>query len=93
MTEGAAAFALTLECEGEVVMCVGVLRDQGDGLTIGFDGLVEALHLVEDVAEIEEGEGVAGVSLGGTAVEAFGSFEVALIVEDGAEVDAGGGAR
>ncbi len=59
-------------------------------LLVGGDGVVQPLQFVEHVAEIEEGEGVAGVGLGGAPVHAFGAFEVALVVGDGAEIDAGG---
>jgi len=60
VAQRAAAMALALVGEGKVVVRIGVLRDERDGALVGGDGVVEALHLVEDIAEIEEGEGVLG---------------------------------
>jgi len=42
--------ALTLVARAEVVVRVGVLRDERDGALVGGDGVVEALHLVEHIA-------------------------------------------
>jgi hypothetical protein len=91
VAEGAATVALALVGEGEVVVGVGVLGDEGDGLLVGLGGFGETLHLVEDVAEVEEGEGIFGIGDGGAAVEALGLFVVALVVVDCAEIDEGGG--
>ena len=53
-------------------------------------GFVEPLELVEHVAEIEVGQHVAGIGLGGAAVEFFGAAILAQVKKDGAQVDAGG---
>ena len=70
-------------------MGVGVARREGDGLAVGGDGFVEALKLVEHVAEIEVGQHISGVGLGGAAVELFGAAELAQMEVDRAEIDAG----
>ena len=91
VTEGAAAVALALVGEGQVVVRVGVLRDEGDGALVGGNRVGQPLELVEHVAEVEEGERVLGVGLGGAAVELLGHGELAQVVVDGAEVDGGSG--
>jgi len=83
--------ALALEGEREVVVRVGVLRHEMNRALVGGDGLGQALQLIEDVAEIEEGEGVVGIGLGGVAVELLGLRVLAEVVVDGAEIDGGGG--
>jgi hypothetical protein len=61
VAQGAAAMALALVGEREVVVRVGVLRHQGNGSLVGGDGVGQALHLVEHVAQVEEGQRVLGV--------------------------------
>jgi len=73
VAEGAAAMSLALVGEGEVVVRVGVLRDEGDGALVGGDGVRSGrLSSSSTFAEVEEGEGVLGVGLGGAAVELLG---------------------
>ena len=56
---------------------------------VSGDGFVDALELVEHVAEIEVGQHVSGVGLGGAAVELLGAAELAQVEEQRAQVDAG----
>src|SRR5580704_7471017 len=44
MAQGAAAMSLALVGQGEVVMCVGVLRHQRDGALVGRDGVGQPLQ-------------------------------------------------
>jgi hypothetical protein len=71
MAQCTAALALTLVCKSEVVVRVGVVRNERYGFLVGLGGIVEALHLIEDVAEVEECEGVLGIRDGSATIEVF----------------------
>ena len=90
VAQGEAAFAFALVGEGQVVVGIGIARGENDGLAVGGDRFFEALQLVEDVAEVEEGQDVGGVFFGGAAVELLGAGKFAEVEVDGAEIDEGG---
>ena len=90
MAEGLAALVLALIGERQVVVGVGVSGSEPNGGTVGVNGLAEPLQLVEDVAQIEEGQRVVRVGESRLAVEALGRGELALVVEDGPKVDGRG---
>jgi hypothetical protein len=91
VAQGSPALALTLVCEGKIVVRVGILGDQRDGFLIGGSRLSQSLHLIKHVAEVEECERVLGVGDGGFAVMLLGEFVPAQVVVDRSEVDQGWG--
>ena len=91
VAEGLAALVLALIGQRQVVVGVGVPGSEANGGTVGVNGLAEPLQLVEHVAQIEEGQRVVRIGESRLAVKALGSGELALVIEDGPEVDGGGG--
>ncbi len=91
VAQGAAVFAGAFVGECQVVVGVGVAGRERDGLEVGGDGFLEALELVENVAEIEVGENITRVGLGGAAVEFLCAAELALVEDQRAQVYAGCG--
>jgi hypothetical protein len=77
------------QCKVVVSVCVG--GDEPNCGTVSVDSFGEPLQFVQHVAEVEEGESVVGVRLGGAPVQILGTLEFALVIADGAEVDGGRG--
>ena len=84
MAQRAAALALSLVGERKVVVRIGVVGNERDGALVGAERIRKALHLVEDVAQVDEGEGILGIGLGGATVELLGLCELAQVVVNGA---------
>ena len=68
MAEGLTVLSHAFVGQGQIVVGVGVAGRERNGLEVSGDGFVQPLQLVEDVAEIEEGQHVAGIGRGGAAV-------------------------
>ena len=90
MAQSGAAGALAFISEREIVVRVSVARRECDGTQISSDGLFGAIELVEDIAEIEESEDVAGIGFGCAAVELLGAPIPPQVEVDGSEVDVRG---
>ena len=86
----APALSLSLVGERQVVVRVGVLRNQCDGLLVGGGCFGQPLHLVEHIAQIEERERILGVGDGRLAVVLLGLLVLAKVVVDRSELISAG---
>ena len=77
--------------EGEVVVRIRVGRSELDGSLVSGDCLLHASGFVEDVAQVEIGEGVAGIDLNRGPVVTLGRRIFLPVVEKSSEVDMRGG--
>src|ERR1017187_8752050 len=84
-----AGLALALVSEGQVIVGVGIARRQGYRLKVGSNGLLWPLHLVEHVAQIEEGQHVGRVSFSGSPVEFFCPGILSKMKVDGSQINVG----
>ena len=89
--QGFARLANFFVGESEVVVSVGVSGSELDGHFICLNAFLDASGFVEDIAQIEIGEGVARVSFQGGAIMFFGEREILAIVIKSSEIDVGGG--
>ena len=74
--------SLPLIREREIVVGIGILRDKRNGLLVGGGCLSEALHLIEHIAEVKEGERVLGVGKGSPSIVLLGQFVATKVVVD-----------
>ena len=94
MVHGLQGIAHPFAKQRQVEMCVGVMRVELQRPPVMLPRLRQAALFVVEIAEIELGEGIAGVRLDGFAVVSLGVGELALAIVDGAQVDQGArGAR
>src|ERR1700761_4305627 len=68
----ASSLTLPLIRERQIVMSVGILRNQGDSFLVGRSRLGQALHLIKHIAEVEKGECILGVGQRRTPVVLLG---------------------
>ncbi len=87
MFQGFARFAHFFVSESEVVVGVGVGGSELHCHLISLDALLYAAGLVENIAQIEIGQRVAGIGLQRGAVVLLGQREVLAIVVKRTEID------
>ena len=80
-------FALGLVGKRKVIVRVRILRNQRQGALVGLDRLRQPCLLIQYVAQIEEGQRILRIGLGGLPVELLGPRIIPLVVADGAEID------
>jgi hypothetical protein len=66
----------------QVVVRIGILRNQRQRTLVGYDCLVQPLLLVQNIAQIEERQRIFRISLGRQPVQPLRAREILLVVVD-----------
>src|SRR5580658_1472108 len=77
----------TLIRQRQVIVCVGVLRNQLQRALIGRDRLRQPLQLIQDIAEVEECQRVLRIGLRRAPIQRLRGVEVALVIANSSQVD------
>ncbi len=80
MRKASSEIADAMQIDAQVLQGLKVVGVDFEGVAVGFDGFVEALHLVERQSDIEEPPAVVGIDGDGGA-EFLQRFEPAVLLE------------